>query len=320
MTTNQTICSVQEEHWQKVLLRRKRWFTRDDMWGYLFITPMLIGLIIFQYIPIFGGFLISLTEFETLREMPDFVGLQNYETLLNDQFPWSFWETVQNTLFFVASVPLGISCGLALALLVNQKLPGINVFRTAYFLPMVTAIPAVALVWQAIYQPRFGLANYLLDMIGIAGPNWLGDPTWFKPSIVIFNIWKGAGWSMMIFLAGLQGVSSEYYEAARVDGANRFRRFFSITLPLISPQIFFVSVMLVIFSFNSFASVYVMGGGTRGGPLGSGATIVLYIYQKAFNSGDWGVGAAAAYVLALIILVITLFQFVLQKWWVFYDE
>lgn len=298
----------------------RQWLSNSNLWGYLFVLPAIIGLIVFQLFPILGGFGISLTNWISLRQSPTFVGLDNYATLLNDPFPWTFAKTLENTLFFVGTVPLGIAVSLGLALLVNQKLPGITLFRTAYFLPMVTAMPAVALVWQVIFQPRFGLANFLLGQIGIDGPNWLGDPAWFKPAVTIFNIWKGAGFGMIIFLAALQNINHDYYDAAKVDGATSWDVFRRITLPLISPQVFFVSVMLVIFSFNTFVAVYIFGGGSQGGPLGSGATIVLYIYQKAFSAGQFGVGAAAAYVLAAMVLFITLLQFRVQKRWVFYDN
>lgn len=300
--------------------KRRKWITSDDLWGYFFLFPAIMGLLVFQFFPIFSGLAISFTDWKTLTELPSFVGFDNYVALANDPFPWTFLETLGNTIFFVLTVPLGVFISLGLALLVNQNLKGITLFRTTYFLPLVTAVPAIALVWQAIYQPRFGLLNYLLGLIHINGPNWLGDPNWFKPSITLFSIWHGVGWGMMIFLAALQGISQDYYDAADVDGASRWRKFWSVTFPLISPQVFFITVMLVIGSFNSFAAVFIFGGGTGGGPLGSGATVVLYLYAKAFGSGEFGVGAAAAYVLALIVLVITMFQFVVQKKWVFYDD
>lgn len=312
--------AVAVEGGETAVKKRKRWLTSDDLWGYFFIAPTIIGLLVFKFFPVFAGFGISFTDFQSVNVTPALVGLDNYRALITDPFPWPFAKTLYNTLFFVFTVPLGMFISLGLALLVNQKLKGITLFRTAYFLPLVTAIPAIALVWQAIYQPRFGLLNYLLGLVGIQGPNWLGDPAWFKPSVAGFSIWHGVGWGMMIFLAALQGINQEYYDAASVDGANRWRKFWSITFPLISPQVFFVTVMLIIGSFNSFASVYVLGGGTSGGPLGSGATVVLYIYAKAFNSGEFGVGSAAAYVLAMIVFVITMFQFAAQKRWVFYDD
>lgn len=308
------------EHSSQNTKRKRKWFTHDDVWGYLFMLPTIMGLFLFQFFPIFAGLAISFTDWQTLTELPTFVGFDNYTALATDPFPWRFIETLSNTLFFVVTVPLGIFISLGLALLVNQNLRGITIFRTAYFLPLVTAVPAIALVWQAIYQPRFGLLNYLLGLIGVEGPKWLGDPNWFKPSITLFSIWHGVGWGMMIFLAALQGISQDYYDAADVDGANKWHKFRSVTMPLISPQIFFVTVMLVIWSFNSFAAVFVFGGGTDGGPLGSGATVVLYLYAKAFNSGQFGVGASAAYVLAVIIMMITFVQFIAQKKWVFYED
>jgi multiple sugar transport system permease protein len=300
--------------------KRRKWVPGDNFWGYFFIMPAIIGLLLFKLFPIVAGLGISFTDWQTLTEAPTFVGLDNYSALVNDPFPWPFLKTLSNTLFFVLTVPLGMFIALGLALLVNQKIKGITIFRATYFLPLVTAVPAIALVWQALYQPRFGLLNYLLSFIGVDGPNWLGDPSWFKPSITLFSIWHGVGWGMMIFLAALQGINQEYYDAASVDGATRWDKFRKVTFPLISPQVFFVTVMLVITSFNSFAAVYVFGGGSGGGPLGSGATVVLYLYAKAFGSGEFGVGAAAAYVLALIVMVITLFQFIAQRKWVFYEE
>lgn len=299
--------------------RGKRWITSEDIWGFFFVLPVIIGLVFFQLIPFIFGLTVSLTRWTQLTQPPVWVGLQNYLDLFRVKFPFSFGKALGNTLYFVASVPIGGSVSLLLALLVNQRLRGIQVFRVTYFLPMVTALTAVALVWHTMYQPRFGLINYLLGLLGIQGPRWLADPRWFKPAIVLMTIWKGSGWGMMIFLAGLQGIPAEYYEAALVDGANRWHQFWRITLPLLTPHIFFVVIMLINFSFQTFEPVYVMGG-VNGGPLSSGATVVLYVYQNAFDANRYGLGAAAAYVLFAIIMAITFIQFQVQNRWVFYDN
>lgn len=296
--------------------RGRPWFGANERWALFFIWPALVGLLLFDLGPIIGGFVLSLYRWDLLSP-PVFVGTGNYRALLEVTSPWPFTLTLTNTLWFAATVPLGVAVSLGLAMLVNMPLRGITIFRTIYYLPVITAVAAVALVWRSIYDANFGLANSLLNMVGIDGPRWLASQDWIKPSILIMNIWKGAGWGMMIFLASLQGVPDSYYEAAQIDGAGRWERFRHVTLPMISPTIFFVLVVSIINALQTFEQILIMA--PTGGPRGAAATVVLYIYRNAFQNGLYGLGSAAAYVLFSIIVCFTLVQFWLQRKWVNYD-
>ena len=224
---------------------------------------------------------------------------------------------LRNTFAFVGmAVPLSVGSALALALLVNTGLRGITVFRTAYFLPVVSSMIAVALVWSWILNPQYGLLNYLLRVLfGVQGPAWLDDTAWALPAMVIVTVWKGLGYSMVIFLAGLQNIPADLYHAATIDGAGAWKRFRHITLPLLSPTTFFVLVITLINSFQVFEQTYVL---TKGGPANSTVTLSYYVYQNAFQFFQMGKAAAVAYVLFAFLFILTLIQFRVQKRWVFY--
>jgi multiple sugar transport system permease protein len=207
---------------------------------------------------------------------------------------------------------------LLIALLMNRKLKGISFLRTIYYIPVISPIIAVSLLWQWILNNDYGLINdWIYQIFGIQGPNWLGDPHWVKPSFILMGLWGGIGGTMVLYLAGLQGIASDYYEAATVDGANRWHLFRHITFPLLSPIHFFVIVMGIIGTFQSFSQMYIMA--TDGGPEYSGATIVFYIFNEAFKYFNMGYASAVAWVLGIIIFIITLIQFKLSKRWVYND-
>jgi multiple sugar transport system permease protein len=241
------------------------------------------------------------------------VGLANYRGLLHDG---EFHSALFHTLYFVAGyLPLVFCGGLLLALALNQQLKGVAWLRTLYFLPVVTSWVVVSLVWKWLLNPQYGIVNRLLGFVGIHGPGWWLDPGWAMPSIIFASAWKDLGFTMVIFLAGLQAIPHEYYEAAALDGAGRWSRFRNITLPLLSPASFFVVVISLINNIQVFDQVWVM---TQGGPAGSTTVVVQQIVQNAFSYGRMGYAAAMSWVLFAIILVVTVVQLRLQKKWVVY--
>jgi multiple sugar transport system permease protein len=249
-----------------------------------------------------------------LLVQPTFIGLKNFLTLANDAV---FRRVLLNTAYYTFGlVPLNIVISLSLALWLNRKLRGVSLYRLAFFLPVVTVTVAVSLIWKWMYDPFAGLIDAAVKLIGLTGPNWLSDPTWAMPALILMSVWKGFGYNMVLFLAGLQGIPSAIYEAATIDGATSWQRFWRITLPLLSPTMFFAVVMTVISSFQVFDQAYVMTGG---GPANATNTIVLYIYQNGFQFFRMGYASAIAWVLFAIIFVITLVQMRAQNRWVQYD-
>lgn len=280
---------------------------------YLYLLPTIVGLILFSAGAVAGSLMLSFTSWDMVSA-PEWIWLSNYAGLLRSPL---FWEVFRTTFLFVLlAVPLSLVCSLALALLVNTQVRGIELFRTAYFLPVVSSMIAVALVWSWMLNPEYGLLNYLLRTVtGIQGPAWLDDTFWALPAMVIVTVWKGLGYSMVIFLAGLQNIPRELYDAATIDGAGPGRRFLRITLPMLSPTTFFVLVVTLINAFQVFEQTYVL---TKGGPANSTLTLSYYIYQNAFQYFQMGKAAAISYVLFAIIFAVTFVQFRVQKRWVFY--
>ncbi len=291
-----------------------------DWQGYLYIMPWFIGFICFALGPIVVSFFMSFTRWSMLSS-PQWIGLENYsEILLRDPLVGkSLWNTAYYVLF---SVPLGIALSLGLALLLNQKLRGIGLFRTLFFLPSVTNLVAVSILWMWIFNPEFGLLNRALEWTGIEGPLWLQSETWSKPALILMSLW-GIGGGMIIMLAALQGIPPELYEAADLDGAKRWRKFWHITAPMISPALFFNLIMNMIGSFQVFTQAFVMtasaGQGSEGAPNNSTLFFVLYLYKKAFQQFKMGYASALAWILFIIILLFTLFQFNLSRRWVYYE-
>lgn len=282
--------------------------------AYLYLLPTILGLLIFSAGAIIASFLISFTNWQLVLP-PVWIGLRNYTNLL--QLP-EFWQVLRNTVYYTAGyVPLAVTLPLLMAILVNQKLKGITFFRTAYFLPVVTSGVAIALVWGWMYNPSFGVINYLLErLFGIQGPRWLADPLWAMPSLIIIGVWHSLGYNMVIYLAGLQGIPQELYEAARIDGAGRWAQVRYVTVPLITPTAFFILVLSIIGSFQVWTITYLL---TQGGPAGATLTLSYYIYQQGFQWFHMGFAAALAYVLFAIVFIATMIQFKLQKQWVFYN-
>lgn len=278
----------------------------------LFLAPSLIPLLLFMVLPMVASLGISLLRWDLLRP-PVFVGLDNYAALLGDA---DFRDALVHTFAFVAGyLPLVLVGGLAIALALNQRLRGLALFRTVYFLPMVTSWVVVALMWRWLLHPESGIVNYVLGLVGIGGPGWWADPLWALPSVIIASAWKDLGFVMVILLAGLQSIPEDYHEAAAVDGAGRWARFWRITLPLLSPSIFFVLVISLINNLQVFDQVWVM---TAGGPAGATSVVVEQIVRNAFSYREMGYASAMSWVFFAIILVITAVQFRAQRRWVTY--
>lgn len=286
--------------------------SREAAFFYLCVSPWIVGFILFTAGPMLASILISLTSWDFISS-PTYVGLSNYQAMLNDEL---FFKSLKvTTTYTLLSVPLGLAGGLLIALLMNQNLKGITIFRTIYYLPSVIAGVAVALLWQWIFNPNYGMINGILSLVGIDGPKWIYTEDWVIPAFVIMSLW-GVGASMIIYLAALQSVPTELYEAAALDGAGAARRFQSITLPMISPVIFFNLIIGIINSFQIFTSVYIM---TQGGPNNGSLFFVLYIYRHAFQYFNIGYASALAWVLFIVIMLFTLFIFRFSKAWVYYE-
>ncbi|GAB6086559.1 carbohydrate ABC transporter permease [Alkaliphilus crotonatoxidans] len=280
----------------------------------LFLLPNLIGFILFTGIPIIYSFVLSFTEWNLITT-PRFIGLANYKTLLKDE---EFWLALKNTLrFIVGYLPLVMSISLGIALMLNKKIKMKTFFRGAYFLPVVTSWVAVSLIWKWLLNPVYGLVNYGLSLIGINGPAWLQDPKWAMAGIILTSVWKDIGFIMVLYLAGLQGISKSYYEAADIDGAGSFQKFWHITLPMLAPTTFFVFVISLINSFQVFDQILIM---TNGGPVGATTVLVQQIYNNAFRYFKMGYAASISWVLFLLVFAVTYIQIKLQKRWVDYGQ
>ncbi len=281
---------------------------------YLYLLPTILGLLLFSAGAVAASFFMSFTPVGHRSRRPNGSGWTTISILWQSDL---FWEVFGNTLYFIVlAVPLSVVCSLALALVANTGLRGITFFRTAYFLPVVSSMIAVALVWSWIFNPEYGLLNYCSAApVREQGPAWLDSTAWALPAMVIVTVWKGLGYSMVIFLAGLQNIPQDLYHAATIDGAGVWKRFRHITLPNLSPTTFFVLVITFINAFQVFEQTYIL---TRGGPANSTLTMSYYIYQNAFQYFQMGKAAALSYVLFAAIFVVTLIQFRVQKRWVFY--
>ena len=281
--------------------------------GWLFIAPAITLIAVFFFLPVGASLLLSITDFDLYAVANPsnvrIVGTRNYTDLLQNP---TFWLALKNTFYFaLVGGPLTVATSLGAALLVNAKAVRFKTFfRTVYFLPFVTTLVAVAIVWRYLYHPQYGFLNYALGAVGIHPIDWLGDPRWAMPAIILLAVWKNFGYNMLIFIAGLQSVPEDLYEAAALDGAGAVRQFWHVTLPNLAPTFFFVGVVTMIGYFQLFAEPYVM---TAGGPLGSTTSLVLFMYEEGFRWWRLGVAASIAVLLFLIILVWTAIQLRLER-------
>ena len=282
---------------------------REFVVALLFLLPNFVGFMVFLIIPAVGSFFISMSRWRLIDD-PSWAGLQNFVELIRDD---RFWLTLRNTATYaLVRVPVNIAISLVLAVLLNQELVGRELFRTILFLPVVLSIVATAVMWLPIVESR-GLLNSLLRHVGLGPVPWITSSRWAMPTVIIIGVWKEIGYYLVIFLAGLQGIPSMYYEASRIDGASKVQQFFRITFPLISPTTFFVFTVATIQSFQVFALTTVL---TAGGPANATNTLVMYIYQSAFRNFRMGYASALAVMLFIIVLTITLVQKKLSTRWV----
>ncbi len=292
----------------------RRRLARQTIEGYACILPWLVGFLCFTAGPMVAALVISFTDWSMLTA-PRWVGLENYQRLTQDLV---FWAAIYNTAYIsFLSVPLQLAVALMLALALNERIRGINVFRTIFYLPSQMPVVATALLWLWIFNPEFGLANALLYMIGLPPLRWLFDPALAKPAIVLITVWAGIGTPMIIFLAGLQGVPESLHEAASIDGAGALSRFRHITLPMLSPIIFFNLVIGIIASFQAYFTL--IFNTTQGGPANATMIMILYIYFKAFRDFSMGYASALTWVLFVAVLVLTAINFAVARFWVHYE-
>ncbi|PYI53447.1 carbohydrate ABC transporter permease [Paenibacillus flagellatus] len=295
--------------------KRKRRRGRTEAWyGYLFVSPMVIGYALFLLGPIATAFAMSLTDWSLLREL-SFVGLDNYRQAFAEDPV--FWITVRNTLYFAAGlVPLNLLLALLLALLLKGSLPGMGLFRTAIFTPVVTSVVVWSVVWKYMLATDAGLFNQLLGLFGVKGPAWLYDMDLAMPVVIVVSVLKNVGLNMVIFLAALHDVPKMYEEAAVIDGASRWKRLTRVTLPMISPAVFLALVLTLIGSLKAFGQIYVLTGG---GPGTSTHVLVYYIYHQAFKLYEFGYASAIAFLLFVLTLLLTIVQWTVRKRWVFHE-
>ena len=288
----------------------------EMIWGWIFFMPTLIGLMILNIIPIFQTIYQSFFQTGAFGKGNTFVGFDNYIQMFQDR---QVWQSVKNTLLYACmEVPISIVIALVLAVLLNQKIKGRSVYRTIYFLPMIAAPAAVAMVWRWIYNSEFGLLNHILNAIGLKSVNWISNPQIALLSVAIVGIWSVIGYNMVLFLAGLQEIPKDYYESADIDGASQFRQFISITVPLISPTMFFVIVTRVIASMQVFDVIYMMIDKTNPA-LEKTQSLVYLFYRYSFVEGNRGYGSAIVVLLLVLILILTVIQNKAQKKWVNYN-
>lgn len=302
-------------------MKRKKRLDSDGKWGLLMVTPYLVHFIVFVLGSLLASLYFSFSDYDILNP-PKWTGLDNYAKLFNESV---FWKALWNTVYFtILFVPLQTILALILAVALNQKLRALKLFRLAHFLPVISSWTVIMYVSDAIFNPRFGFANAFLIKLGLDPQKWLQDVHLVIPLLVMIAVWKGIGYIMVIFLAGLQNVPSDVYEAAEIDGAGTLRKFRHITVPLISGTTFLVLILSTISTFQAFEQIYVMTGGamdasSAGGPNKASLVLMIYLYQEGFSFLRMGYASAIAWVLFVILFLLTLVQVVLQKKWVHYE-
>lgn len=288
-------------------LKTYKWHSWYTPW--LFVLPTLIGLFIFRLIPIAGSLYLGFTEWNLLRD-PVFIGLDNFRELFQDpEFYQVVWNTITLTFWYVVG---SMVIGLLLAVLINHKMKGMNFFRAAIYMPVITSSVAVGIVWSWLLGPKFGLVDILLSKIGISAPYWLSDTKYALGTLTFVQVWKMAGYYMILFLAGLQSISNDVIEASVVDGANSAQRLFKVTIPMLAPTTFFVLTVAIMDAFKNFELIHAM---THGGPKNATNTLVYDVYLNAFMYYRVGYAEAIAYVLLALVGILTLFNFIIKKKW-----
>lgn len=281
---------------------------------FTFLFPSLLGLLVFKVGAMAYSLYISFTDWN-LFGTPKFVGLENYITIFQDQ---RFYVALKNTLLFIIGyLPIVLVLSLGIAMLLNTKVKKVNIFRGLFFLPVITSWVAVSMIWKGLLNPQFGVVNTIIEIFGGSGPAWLQDPDFVIPAVVMVSVWKDVGFLSVIFLGGLQGISQEYYEAAQIDSANKWKQFQKITLPLLSPTTFYALIITIINSFQVFDQIWIM---TSGEPTADLVPVmVTEIYKNSFQYQKMGYATALSWILFVIIIAVTIFQNVMQKKWVHYE-
>jgi multiple sugar transport system permease protein len=285
---------------------------KEYLWAYLFIASPILGFMLFAFIPLSYSVYVSFTEYSGYKP-PVFSGGANYAKLMQDDL---FWKTLLNTFYSALSIPISMVISLGLATALNQKIQGIRFFRTLFFLPTISSVIALTLLWKWIFNDTYGLLNHLLELVGINGPAWLSSERWAMPAMIIQGVWASLGISIVLYLAALQGVPRSFYEASEIDGANRWQQFRLITIPCISPTTLYVLITATIAALQDYPRFQIM---TEGGPNYSTTTIVYYLFQNAFRYMEMGYASAMAWILGMIILAITVLNFYLSRRWVHYE-
>jgi len=285
---------------------------KQYVWAYSFISAPILGFLLFGLIPIVFSMYVSVTKYSGYQA-PVMTGTDNYVKLAHDPL---FWKTLGNTLYSLLSIPIGMALSLAIAVALNQKVRGIRFFRTAFFLPTISSVVAMTLLWKWIFNSDYGLLNYLLGFVGITGPAWLSSEAWAMPAMILQGVWGGLGFNMVLYLAALQGVPGSLYEAAEIDGAGGWQKFVRITIPCISPTTLYILITSIIGAMQDFPRFQIM---TEGGPNYSTTTIVYYLFQNAFRYMEMGYASAMAWVIGILLMMITLLNFWLSRRWVHYE-
>ncbi|MFC5467935.1 carbohydrate ABC transporter permease [Cohnella suwonensis] len=286
---------------------KSRLYRKEAYYGYLFILPPVLGFLLFAAFPAGYSLYGSFTDWDGLGQM-SFIGLDNFKELFADEL---FYKAMYNTFYMMLGIPVGLFLAMLIALGLNRRIPGTTVFRAIYYIPVISSIAAVCIMWMLAYNGDFGLVNQALELVGIDGPNWLNNVGTVKPAIIMMLVWKGLGYTMLLYLAGLQSVPRDYYEAAELDGANALQKFWRITWPMVKPVTFFIVVTGIIGGSQLFPEVAIMT--STGGPEYSSATVVFYVWQKAFGNLQMGYASAMTVILGLFIFIVTLTQFKLDK-------
>jgi multiple sugar transport system permease protein len=297
----------------KVKVRMSEMAKREERWAWLFIAPPFIGFMCFMAYPIVFAIIVSMSRWTGINSLwGNLVGFRNYGEILTDS---KFWQSMGTTIIYMIGIPIGMILGIIIAMGLNRNLPGKRLLTTMYYVPVVSSLVAVSILWAWVFNYDYGLLNGIYKLLtGQHGPNWLGDEKMIKVSMIIFMVWKGLGGTIILYLAGLQNIPRDYYEAAEIDGASGWEKFLNITLPLLSPVTFYILITSLIGGFQVFVEVQVMAA--NGGPNYSAATVVFYLYEKAFKNGQLGYGSAIAVILAIIIFAITALNFWGQNKWV----
>lgn len=280
---------------------------KERAWGYLFVAAPFVQFIVFGLIPVTFSLIASFSNWNMMSKVK-WVGLKNFQEMFAD---YKFWQALGNTFYYYLGIPVGMFIALLLAMIMCKDTRANKVFRVIYYLPAISSVIAISILWSWIYNTEYGLLNLALKQIGIMGPNWLGDPKYIKLSLIIMGIWGGLGPSVIMFIAALKNIPKTFYEAAEIDGANTIQSFVFITLPMLRPILFYLLIIGFIVNMQTFGNIYIMIPG--GGAEYSGASIVFYLWQKGFGNFEFGYASAVAWVLAIITFVATLIQFKIRK-------